>query len=519
MPNWKRLATLVVWSAGAAALPAQDQANPQNSFSSDLQVQRRLEADSRSAITDQQDRFTNEEWLRRNPEQVKDPVVLPPMPMALAENVPDFPPPSYYPESFADCAGEIFFMPLGNLALRQLLKPALTQRVAAYQAARDELVAALQARLATALPLAPEARRQALADFATAQQAALQKLETEAEAIRLELTAVDTGAAVVKQRDSEETLKVTGWRNYLSSLLAAQFAHGLSLEQRQLLGEIALESVVRRPEDGQPAAFFLPSPARVRWPELPDTTAAEIEEFDRLRQALKARLVSVVVYDQETKLAPAKRLAKYAAFATEQAPQFEELQRLAEHIRVAVADLPNPYVPAASELPPELVSQVGRAVTFRNAFQATYSRRFKELSREFPPAGFKLSYESSGPVIQMFSMLENGAKAKAPSNELLLKLAACKARLERDYVAVTAEMEAARAAVQRFRETLTGDEVPEVNQLTAAFAQVYDRQQTWRRAADYYTAVLTPGLSPAQRRLLFGAALRDLEKYRLATTD
>jgi hypothetical protein len=119
----------------------------------------------------------------------------------------------------------------------------------------------------------------------------------------------------------------------------------------------------------------------------------------------------------------------------------------------------------------------------------------------------------------MFAMKETGAKTQGPDKALLLQLAECKAQLERDYAALAAESEAARTAVQRYRETLTGDEVPEVSELLATLAEVHDREETWRRFADYRDAVLLPGLSPAQRRLLFNAALRDLEKHRLATTD
>ena len=47
--------------------------------------------------------------------------------------------------------------------------------------------------------------------------------------------------------------------------------------------------------------------------------------------------------------------------------------------------------------------------------------------------------------------------------------------------------------------------------LLVEFAYAFGQQERWERYADYETAVLQPGLSPEQRRLLFGAALTSLD--------
>ena len=74
------------------------------------------------------------------------------------------------------------------------------------------------------------------------------------------------------------------------------------------------------------------------------------------------------------------------------------------------------------------------------------------------------------------------------------------------------------AEIREYRDSLDATDAPALPELTARIARSFIAHQNHQRFADYRTAVLTPGLSPAQRRLLFAAALRDLERYRLSTT-
>jgi hypothetical protein len=52
--------------------------------------------------------------------------------------------------------------------------------------------------------------------------------------------------------------------------------------------------------------------------------------------------------------------------------------------------------------------------------------------------------------------------------------------------------------------------------LLKKFSEAMQQHEIWRNYRDYQIAVLQPGLSPEQRRLLFDAAL---EKIALATPD
>ena len=49
-----------------------------------------------------------------------------------------------------------------------------------------------------------------------------------------------------------------------------------------------------------------------------------------------------------------------------------------------------------------------------------------------------------------------------------------------------------------------------IDDLLRDFEEARQEQETWAKYRDYRDAVLAPGLSPAQRRLLFDAAVEQL---------
>ena len=50
-----------------------------------------------------------------------------------------------------------------------------------------------------------------------------------------------------------------------------------------------------------------------------------------------------------------------------------------------------------------------------------------------------------------------------------------------------------------------------IEQLLKEFAYAFQKQEAWELYREYEIAVLEPGLSPAQRELLFGAAIEKLD--------
>lgn len=422
-----------------------------------------------------------------------------------------------YPAILADYAGEPFFMAHGSLRLRNRLKPTTTARIERYRHQRDELVDAIRTKLESLQTVPWAQRRVPLAELADRQKFDLQKLEAEAEAIRLELCLGDDGAALARQRDGLKADQPAALQEYLSLLLAAQYHAGLSLEQRQLLLEIAADAL-GPPAVAAPSPFFLPAGARMQWPaRLPPEVAAHLARFGEMRAALKTALRAQVLATPE-KTSTAQRTKAYTTLADRQAARFAELHALAEEIRVALADQSLPGQPAGSTLPENLTQRVGQAVERNAQLRQTARRHLQEFNRALAPERVKLGVANQAPQLEVLPPADAKAKPRADRGAAVARLQAANEQLRQEYAALAAEMEATRIAVQLYRDTLPAP-APSLGQLNAQLARTYAERETWKRFRDYRDAVLTPGLSPAQRRLLFNAALVHLEKHRLESAD
>lgn len=470
---------------------------------------------SREQMSKLKDQFEQERWIEE--QNLRELVLLPPMPPSLAETQPDLPPLSY-PAILADYAGEPFFMAFGQLYFQRLLKPVLIERIEKYRRKRDAIVVELRTKLTNAESLNPNERHRLLGIASASQQEGLNALEAEAEAIRRDLASFDRGKALAKRRDSEATDKTPGLRSYLTSLFAAHYDDGLSVDQRQLLHEIALHSLLT--SSGQPhqGAFFLPASARLQWPRLPATASNTLERFNALKTLLRDELIKTILSVSRSQR-DAKHPLNHSRVAASQAPQFAELERLAEELRLSAAELPHPDQPKASEYPHDLVLMLANAMAAKSNFRHTSSRTIHELNREFAPAKFKVVIRQNQPTIEQ--LIDNKGNAEDPSPDVAHsdRLTAVNLQLLDEHQELTAKLEVARLAVSRYRESLSDPNAPSVSQLSASIVRSHEHRENWHRFADYRTAVLTPGLSPAQRRLLFNAALRDLEKYRLQAMD
>lgn len=460
-----------------------------------------------------QERFQQDQWLDEH--NLRDLVVLPPIPPTLAGTQPDLPA-LLYPPLLADYAGEPFFMALANLYFQRLLKPVHIERIDKYRIKREELTDFVRNMVANSASSSAEDRQKFLSVIARHQQVELAALTTEAEGIRAALAGLDKGTALAKKRDSAETLKTPGLKDYLSALYAAHYEDGLSSEQRQLLQEIALESLLAESKNPGSATFFLPSSARVHWPELPPTAQTGMEQFASLRANLREELLREIV---AKKGGGSKRVARHTALAASQAPRFVELERLSDEIRLAAADLPLPGVPVPGHHPTELIETVGAALDAKAGFRRHSARLASDLNRKFAPVRFKVVVENDLPAIQEISGSGRDAAVPPPEPNRRVDLAAANTDLQQRFRDVATLVESARATVARYWESLPESNRPTVAQLAATLGETHERAQAWQRLAGYREAVLLPGLSPAQRRLLFNAALRDFEKHRLATLN
>lgn len=471
------------------------------------------------ATNDQRLRFYYETWLEENWRKEWGLVFLPPATPPMGTPLTSRPA-SDYPAALLDVVGESFFMVFSGTHVGNLLDERQLHRVTRYRETRDRLVAALRAKLTALADASPDQRARALADFASTQAKALRKLEAEAESLREEFSYRDDGSALLKRRDQPAPGEPDAPQASYIPLLAAQFHPGLSIDQRQLLQAIAQDATARTDEDAAPAhVFFLPATTRIRWPLSDDPNLTRhMQRFQTMRQTLAEELTRFII---DSPANPSRRQLRkhYTELVTRQTPQFDELHHLAEQIRFLLVNVRYPDQPPDHGLPSELVRLAGEHHARKLAFQNRTQHLLQDLGRYFAPEKLRLGSANNEPVIEVEAATDPAAKPKGSRKKLLGWLQQANEWLSRTHRELQTEAKTVSAAIRRHHETLSPAQAPSVRELTATLVQTYVREETWRRYADYRTAVLTPGLSPAQRRLLLNAALRDLEKHRLQAAN
>ncbi|HVT72841.1 MAG TPA: hypothetical protein VHD61_06870 [Lacunisphaera sp.] len=443
--------------------------------------------------------------------------------------------------------GTSFFVGFALLASRDGLTDGQTKRILAYQRAQQELLAELRAKLAELAGATPAARAAGLSAFAALQAGRLQDLEREEEAIR------DDVAWVGPKFGRSLAFRLEGGDAAASPrlLFAANFYAGLSVEQRMLLAEIAheeqggegpagLETITlppgalppwveariqkiiaekqgpeggprsREPDGKSPAGdqhtagtetgsgiiFFQPATARLHLPAtLPPELEAKIRRFVAEKQGLKDELRTVVLRDDY--VLGSTRTHRLEALAAAEAPRFAALEALAEEIRIGLASLGFPGQPNDLGLPADLTQRVGRFYSRKVEVRRALLNETRTLRRDFPGVRFFIVAQGDGLVI-----VQMGDNAKAA--DLVARFNAAAAP---HYAEFTRESENLTRAIQEYLEHSPPGRSRTVDQLAADFLRAYRAQGDADRYRDYGRAVLEPGLSSAQRRLLFNAAL------------
>lgn len=464
-------------------------------------------------------RFWEEPWLASSSGAQHDLVFPPVLPPKLHSPVKQEAVESY-PPFLLDYVGEPFFMACGNSHFAGKNDAHQNYRASRYAEARDKLVAELRAKLAAVQSLPPEQQRTELAAFANLQAKALHKLETEAEGTREEFSYLDDGRALMKQRDGLAPDEAMRLRAYYAALRSAHHMPGLLIEQRQLLESIAHEhSTASDPTAQAQPAFFLPASARISWLHSDDPQMqARWESFQRLRRQTADQLVQSVL-ELPPKISRAVARKFHSSLAEKQAIRFTELEHLAEEIRVGLAKNPRLIAPTESGYPPELIGLAGELSERTNRFQERAEQIVSEMNRRFAPSRFRLGTTSNGPLIELEQAGVPASKPAGKRNQQNARLVEANKWLNQTHLELKATEAESVKAIQAHHATLDPRHAPDVKKLTEILVHAYFQRENWRRYADYRTAVLTPGLSPAQRRLLFNAALRDLEKHRLQAMD
>ena len=301
---------------------------------------------------------------------------------------------------------------------------------------------------------------------------------------------------------------------------AAFYQEGLSAPQRRLLRETAIElhtqanpnslSAENNPKEW--LLGFSPEPARLRLENsLPAPLAKKISEYVAAKQNLKTELRAVLA--NSVNGPRGARLATLKALAMAQAPHLAALELSAEDIRRALAGLPNPPgAPAAPSLPPELMARISTYRAHKLELLKTLYAMLTRPAKTSVPTKLESTPQPDGRVVETAPWMRDNttqtgvqpANLRVPPaefNDLQTRLLA---ELNRELAGIR------EALAEHFRTTNQPADRKSINDLLKDFETARQKQEIREKYRDYQSAVLLPGLSPEQRRLLFDAAVEQL---------
>jgi hypothetical protein len=146
------------------------------------------------------------------------------------------------------------------------------------------------------------------------------------------------------------------------------------------------------------------------------------------------------------------------------------------------------------------------------AWQQAMLARREALRNEFPEDRVEFVRQRDSIAIQLVGNRRTTPETKAKRDAALAELETFNATQTKGYAAMAREKEKINAELLALASSLASHGGGKsVELLLAEFSYAFSQQERWERYAEYETAVLQPGLSPEQRRLLFGAALESLE--------
>ncbi|MCX6951606.1 MAG: hypothetical protein NTV51_05410 [Verrucomicrobia bacterium] len=425
------------------------------------------------------------------------------------------------PQELAAFVTEPFYAPLSTELARKSLDPRKREKLEAYRTARAGLLEELQTTLTQVREATPATRRSTLVDLAQRQSARLAALEADAEQLRTELATSDNDWSALRDwRLGERNVRGDSPAELGAVMRASAFYQaGLLPAQRSLVRETVIE-LTSGAEDAtaavaqQPYLFFSPSLTRVRLPDdLPGDLAAKVASFETKKSALKKELFDTLV-TQDRAIFAFTRTAALRTLAGRQAPALAEIERLADEIRDGLVGLPGPGPrDEASPLPPGLTQRIRETLEARTALHQGSRAKIDAILAELPesyPVSFVTALDSTGLKIRLVPRRGTRISRNGP------RLAAIMARLNEIGEDHRQRNESLNREIEGLKDDIgralgPGATPQAVNQAIDAVIRHQVRRENEAAYHDYRTAVFEPGLSPEQRRLLLGAAVRQLD--------
>lgn len=430
------------------------------------------------------------------------------------------------PEGLGNYVGEYFYPPLSTRLAAKKLDRKTARRLEAYWANRRVLLNELQNVLVSLQVVDPATRERELQTFAVAQTPLLSAHEKEGEALR-EVLVHGSGLSSTSVDWSQDREWKLGGNNPPPAAFtataeaqvvraAAFYAPGLAVEQRGLLCEISAQEPNaafparfrnRTPEDPN-SIFFSPETARLQLPELPPDLSAKIAGYVREKTALKQELRAAVIANDAA--SEGKRHDAFRQLAERQWPRISSLATQAEEIRRDLAALPAPLPPPLPpKIPPALTARIEECRAERRALEQARIAYHQTASRQ-------VLHDSVAPgaapsPAQRSEQSARRLSALRESNETFLRENAAR------FAALEAKLAQLSAALDHFAKTtpdpITGDPLDAkvlLARITASeryFDQLAREDVLYK---NYRVAMLEPGLSSEQRRLLLNAAREEL---------
>ncbi len=460
------------------------------------------------------------------------PPVPPPLGVPLPPPAPEELERETAPADLSAYIYEPFYTPLATRLLSRDLTTKLLHRLEAYRSTRSALLDELRSMIAEVRDGDPSVQIERLEALSVLQGPRIQELETEGEQLRVDLlrnglVGVVWGSGDWNQ-DRPWKLGVDTLNGYRDQILpyefrvmraAVFFQEGLSGAQRRFLREIAMELQVEafRPKDSTTVApetwvSFQPETSRI---QIPDNIAPELgaklavfeEEKDALKEELRAELFRL---DSTTPVARSEALRR---LADKQGSRISGLEVLAEDIRRGLSAYPNLFgPPSAPAFPPELSARISDYRRSKLELQKALQHKIEETRQTLGPGLMTTRRRESTEANDVLSI---DASSTYASQEQVQSVREAVAQFNREYsekfATLTRQQQQLREEVARWASTNSERRSDKsVDDLIKDFDQARKRQDAWPHYSDYQDAVLLPGLSPGQRRLLFGGALEKL---------
>jgi hypothetical protein len=502
----------VAFLAAGTALPA---AQPQPSSKSQTQGSGKavdpLNVDPMSLLPEQ-----------KNLQSQRVPIFFPPMPppmdLPVAYGVT---PPGRLaaPAELAMFVHEPFYAPLSTHLFANTLKPRLRQALGEYHANKSTLQQELRAELAKHRDAEPASRLQALQAFARMQTPKIEELEQTAEKLRRSLVTVPYSWTILREWHLGYKER-RGFSPKEVSLVMRGYAHyqnGLLLRQRRLLQEIVMEMQAAVDDAtlagrAQPYFFFTPEPARIMLPaNLPPELSDKIAAYSAKKSQMKEELYDAICkYDGGVIFRnPIRELAR------KQAPEFNQLDELADEIRRGLMQLGlDPPPEPGPKLPPVLVDRAAALLRDRAAAQRAATLRADAVIDRTYATRVQITYRFDDDGMRF--VVAPGIGRTGPLSEaedrFYEKVRLDLAKVADEYGTRLAELMNEQESIRVAAGEMLGTENRAmIDEILSGTNRVVSLRETEEAYRDYRQALFEPGLSPAQRRLLFDGAIARLD--------